>query len=178
MAPIDVETVRATPSDSATVYEYYVKHYNFHVPSGPPDDWAITETVLKQNIGARDDPSKFFDAFHAKDRKTGQVLGQIAYYKIFDFYYGKGLEVGQILVDDEYRGNKIGWKLMREVAKIASADGCYMTWYARNWNVKGHKFYESLGAQKLKELISDSGAHHFMFFMFKDAIDKLAKADD
>ena len=178
MSEIEVAMVRATPEESATVYEYLVKHYIFHVSSGPPSDWRITEEEVKQNIGSRDDPSKLFEAIHAKDKSSGQVLGQICYYKQFDFYYGKVLEVEQILVDEKYRGHKIGLKLMREVAKVAADNDCLMSWYARNWNAHAIKFYESIGAKKLKEMHSTNGAHHLQFFMFKEEVEALAKCGD
>lgn len=175
---IDVVIVRTTAEDSATVFEYLVKHYNFHVSSGPPSDWRISEEIVKQNIGSESDPSKFFEAFQAKDKNSGQVLGQICYYKKFEFYYGKTIEVEQILVDEKYRGQRIGLKLMKEVAKIASDTGCIMTWMARAWNTHAHKFYESIGAKKLKDIHSTNGAHHFQFFMFKNEIESLANSSD
>ena len=178
MSTIEVELFRATAEDSATVYEYLVKHYDFHVSTGPPVNWRITEKVVKENIGAKDDPSKFFEAIQARDKSTGQVMGQVCYYKLFDFYYGKTIEVEQILVEEKYRSNKIGLKLMKEVAKVAAADNCVMTWKARAWNTKAHKFYESIGGQKLKDIHSSNGAHHVQYFMFEDAIQTLSKSED
>lgn len=175
---IDVVIVRATAEDSATVFEYLVEHYNFHVSSGPPNDWRITEEIVKQSIGSESDSSKFFEALQAKDKNTGQVLGQICYYKKFEFYFGKTIEVEQILVDEKYRGHKIGFKLMKEMAKIASDTGCVMTWMARNWNTKAHKFYESIGAKKLKDIHSTNGAHHFLFYLSTNEIESLVNSPD
>lgn len=177
MSLIDVVVVPVTAEDSSKIYEYLIKHYDFHVPEGPPRDWRVTEKVVRQTIGVSDS-SEYHEAFHAKDKLTGQVLGQICFYKRFDIFYGKLIQVGQILIDEKYRGNKIGLKLMREVSKVAFAKDCLMTWRAWHWNTPALKFYESIGGQRIKNVYSSNGAHHIHFLLCKDAIEVLAKSDD
>ena len=55
--------------------------------------------------------------------------------------------MGQILVNEKWRGNKIGLKLMIAVTKDAVND-CLITWTKRNWNTYAHKFYDSIGANQ------------------------------
>lgn len=178
MSQIDIIIVPATPYDSVTVFEYLIKHYDFHVPDGPPKDWRVTEQLVKETIGHEIDSSGYHEAFHATDRISGNVLGQICYYKRFDFYYGKVIQVGQILVDEKYRGFQIGYKLMREVAKVAHTKRCLMTWRAWHWNVRGHKFYEAIGAKRISDVYSSNGAHHIHFLLDEETIESIANSTD
>lgn len=178
MSPVDVIIVPAAPDDSAIVFEYLIKHYDFHVPGGPPKDWRVTEQLVKETIGNNVDSSGYHEAFHAKDKITGNVLGQICYYKRLDFYHGKVIQVGQILVDQKYRGNKIGFKLMKEVAKVAHAKECLMTWRAWHWNVRGHTFYEAIGGKRISDVFSANGAHRIHFLLHEDTIKLIANSVD
>ena len=52
----------------------------------------------------------------------------------------------------EFRGHGIGKALLAELARIALQKNCYgMRWEVLNWNQTAIAFYESLGAEVLRE---------------------------
>lgn len=53
-----------------------------------------------------------------------------------------------------------------------------MTWTARHSNTNARKLYESIDGQKLKDIHSSNGKRNVQYFMFKDAVRSLVKAED
>ena len=63
-----------------------------------------------------------------------------------------GLYLEDLFVKPEFRGAGTGKALLLQLAKIANARGCgRMEWSVLDWNESAIKFYESLGAKRLKE---------------------------
>ena len=62
------------------------------------------------------------------------------------------LYVEDIFVRPAYRGLGIGKQLMAHLARIANENNCgRMEWAVLNWNESAIRFYESLGAQPVKD---------------------------
>jgi GNAT superfamily N-acetyltransferase len=73
-----------------------------------------------------------------------------------------GLYLEDLFVRPAFRGRGIGKALLVHLARCAVADGCgRFQWQVLDWNVPAIGFYETLGAQALKEWItmrvSDAG---------------------
>ena len=52
----------------------------------------------------------------------------------------------------EFRGRKIGKRLLAAVGRIAERDGCHgMRWEVLDWNHSAVEFYKSLGADFLDD---------------------------
>jgi GNAT superfamily N-acetyltransferase len=73
-----------------------------------------------------------------------------------------GLYLEDLFVRPAFRGRGIGKALLVHLARCAVADGCArFQWQVLDWNVPAIGFYETLGAQALKEWItmrvSDAG---------------------
>ena len=73
-----------------------------------------------------------------------------------------GLYLEDLFVRPAFRGRGIGKALLVHLARCAAADGCgRFQWQVLDWNVPAIGFYETLGAQALKEWItmrvSDAG---------------------
>lgn len=178
MSEKDIIVVPGYSEDAAIVYEYLVKHWNYHYPDPPSKDWRVTEELLKETIEKDVDFPNLLGVLHAKDELTGQVLGQVIYNKRMDLDHGKIIYMVQIYVDEDYRGHKIGYKLMKEMAKVAAAKDCILTWRALHWNIDTHKFYESIDAIKVDHIVSPSGDDLIQFFLFKEAIKVLAESEN
>ena len=73
-----------------------------------------------------------------------------------------GLYLEDLFVRPAFRGRGIGKALLVHLARCAVADGCgRFQWQVLDWNLPAIGFYETLGAQALKEWItmrvSDAG---------------------
>jgi GNAT superfamily N-acetyltransferase len=78
-----------------------------------------------------------------------------AYALFFDFYSswrGRQLFLEDLFVRPQFRGRKIGKRLLADVARIAERDGCHgMRWEVLEWNHSAVEFYKSLGADFLDD---------------------------
>lgn len=64
-------------------------------------------------------------------------------------YCGKYIELDNFVVDENYRGEKIGAKLCAFLLDIAKQENCKVAMLdAYLENSRGHNFYESIGFQK------------------------------
>ena len=87
----------------------------------------------------------------------GQVAPQPAGFALYFFNYSTflaqpGLYLEDLFVKPEFRGTGTGKALLLHLAQIANARGCgRMEWSVLDWNEPAIKFYESLGATRLKE---------------------------
>ena len=63
-----------------------------------------------------------------------------------------GLDLEDLFVKPEFRGQGIGKALLFHLAKLANQRGCgRMEWSVLDWNRPAIDFYESLGARRLRE---------------------------
>ena len=80
-------------------------------------------------------------------------------YGFFFFNYstwtGRGLYLEDLHINADKRGLGGGKSVMKALAKIALASSCArFTWQAIDWNKNAFEFYESIGANVLKEWIT------------------------
>lgn len=62
------------------------------------------------------------------------------------------MQLKELFVCTEYRGNGIGTLLMENVMRRAKAVGCYrIDWNVRDWNKGGIEFYKRIGAEFVKD---------------------------
>lgn len=86
-----------------------------------------------------------------------EVEGIPAGFALYFFNYSTflakpGLYLEDLFVKPEFRGAGAGKALLLHLAKIANVRGCgRMEWSVLDWNEPAIKFYESLGAKRLKE---------------------------
>jgi GNAT superfamily N-acetyltransferase len=83
----------------------------------------------------------------------GAPAGMAFYFFNYSTWLGKpGLYLEDLFVKPEFRGRGIGLALFRELARIAVRENCYgLRWQVLDWNEPAVKFYESLGAEHMKE---------------------------
>lgn len=83
----------------------------------------------------------------------GQPAGFALYFFNYSTFLAKpGLYLEDLFVKPEFRGRGVGKALLLHLAKIANARGCgRMEWSVLDWNEPAIKFYESLGARRMKE---------------------------
>jgi len=89
--------------------------------------------------------------------RPGQAEGTPAGFALYFFNYSTflaqpGLYLEDLFVKPEFRGAGTGKALLLHLAKIANARGCgRMEWAVLDWNEPAIRFYESLGAKRLKD---------------------------
>ena len=61
----------------------------------------------------------------------------------------------ELYVDENFRNQKVGEKLMLELKNQAKAHNCQtIKWTVAPWNDRGMKFYERLGAKQNTEWVN------------------------
>ena len=84
-----------------------------------------------------------------------QPAGFAIYFFTYSTFMAKpGLYLEDIFVKPQLRGKGVGKALFNRLLKRAREEGCgRFEWSVLDWNEPAIKFYESLGAQPLKEWI-------------------------
>ena len=176
IAKSEIRIVAGKPADASQVYDLLQQHYRFHSPTGIPEDWPVTEEMIKNSVGSFSDGDKYFELILAKDGH--KVVGEIIYHKLFSFYLGKVISLSQILVDENYRGRQVGKKMMIQLCRVADAEKAVIQWRTREWNVGAQTFYESIGAKIINETIGiNSDIKHIGMQLDREAIKTLANCD-
>ncbi len=76
------------------------------------------------------------------------ILGMSFYYIRYSTWKGKCLYLEDIVVKEEYRGQKIGKVLFEETIKAAKEmNAKLMTWQVLDWNEPAIKFYKKFNAE-------------------------------
>jgi GNAT superfamily N-acetyltransferase len=127
------------------------------------DYLQITEQRLADVVFGKD---AFVECFVALD--AGKLVAYAILYPNFASFRGqKGMYLEDIFIKADYRGNGLGEVMLREIAKLAHAQGCERLDFAvLDWNTPAIKFYEKHGA------VRDEQERHFKFV--DEAFRKLA----
>lgn len=76
------------------------------------------------------------------------ILGMSFYYIRYSTWKGRCLYLEDIVVKEEYRGQKIGKVLFEETIKAAKAmNAKLMTWQVLDWNEPAINFYKKFNAE-------------------------------
>ena len=87
---------------------------------------------------------------------NNEPAGFALYFYNYSTWQGKpGLYLEDLFVRPTYRGRGIGKALLVHLAKTAVEQGCgRYQWQVLDWNTPAIKFYESLGAQVMREWLT------------------------
>lgn len=116
-----------------------------------PDAAVATETdVLRDGFG---ETPAFFTLIAENE---GRAIGFALYFFSYSTWRGRRcLYLEDLFVRPEERGRGAGVALMRELARIAVAEGCArFVWQVLDWNQPSIEFYERLGAKVTREWLS------------------------
>ena len=114
-----------------------------------PPDAGARKRLMKDGFGAQ---PKFEPWLAFWDREK-EPIGYMILVKLYSSFEARPtLYLEDLFVLPEYRGRGIGKAMMRRCIELAWKRGCgRMEWTCLDWNVKAQKFYDKLGARKLKE---------------------------
>jgi GNAT superfamily N-acetyltransferase len=83
---------------------------------------------------------------------NGETAGYALFFDFYSTWQGRQLFLEDLFVRPEFRGRKIGKRLLAAVGRIAERDGCHgMRWEVLAWNHSAVEFYKSLGADFLDD---------------------------
>ena len=89
----------------------------------------------------------FFDFFVAQNQ-DGELIGLALYFFAYYTWVGKSLYLDDLYVKPQYRGQKVGIKLLQEVLRAAKAADCQrLRWQVLDWNTAAIDFYKKVGVR-------------------------------
>jgi GNAT superfamily N-acetyltransferase len=90
-------------------------------------------------------PRPLFEALLAE--QGGSAIGMLTFFPIYSSWQGKpGVMIHDLFVREAGRGQGVGQALVRELARLAVARGCFrMDVNVLDWNDSARKFYARLG---------------------------------
>jgi len=91
-----------------------------------------------------------WQAFLAECRDTGEIVGMALYYIRFSTWKGKMLYLEDIIINQEFRGQGVGGRLMEcleDEAQDLMLKG--MCWQVLDWNEPAIRFYQKYPNTKL-----------------------------
>ncbi|PEN10364.1 GNAT family N-acetyltransferase [Longibacter salinarum] len=149
MSELDVRIRKATPDDADVLVTLIreLAEYEKLLDEAEPDADRLRaqlhedaqprcEALIAETVGEEGEPVGFALFF--------------ANYSTFLTRFGIYLE--DLFVRPEFRGQGVGFRLLRRVATIAAARGCErMDWAVLNWNTPAIDFYRQIGAEPLDD---------------------------
>ncbi|HZH86637.1 N-acetyltransferase [Brumimicrobium salinarum] len=146
---MDIIIRKATEKDS---HKIWVLMKELAVFEKYIDSFAITPEVVK-NSGFRKSPPDFH-CIVAED--NDKIVGILVYYFLpYTAQNKPAIYMKELYVDENYRGRKIGERLMNALWDEALVHNCeQIKWTVAPWNKAGQKFYERLGANQNNEWLN------------------------
>jgi GNAT superfamily N-acetyltransferase len=87
---------------------------------------------------------------------SGEPAGFAFYFWNYSTWQGRpGLYLEDLFVRPRFRGNGIGKALLVHLARVALKNNCgRLVWQVLDWNTPAIEFYQSLGAETMKEWLT------------------------
>ena len=138
---------QATKNDAALMLRFI--HALAEYERAPEQVVATEADILRDGFPAAGEP-KFWCLIAEWE---GTPAGFAFYFFNYSTWLGRwGLFLEDLFVPPEMRGRGIGKGLLAALAQVAVEKECYgMRWNVLDWNKPAIDFYESLGAEVLKE---------------------------
>lgn len=110
------------------------------------DTFAITPEIVIES-GFKKNPPDFYCLVAENNQKIAGIL--VYYYLPFTAQNKPTIFIKELYVDTNYRGLKIGKKLMLALKGEAVINNCgQIKWTVAPWNEGGIRFYNKLGAKE------------------------------
>lgn len=105
-----------------------------------PDKMTNSIELMRQE-------KEYFNCFVAEDSANNKIIGYASYFFAYYTWIGKSLYIDDIYVQEKYRKNGIGKRLIERVFELAKNENCKkVRWQVSNWNKNAIEFYQKLGA--------------------------------
>lgn len=81
------------------------------------------------------------------EAEDGSIIGMALYYLVYYTWVGKSLYLDDLYVQQTYRGQGIGTKLLNQLFAVAQKEGCKrVRWQVLDWNEPAIALYKKAGA--------------------------------
>jgi GNAT superfamily N-acetyltransferase len=143
-----LEIRRATRDDVALILRFIRDLAEYE--RAPQEAVATEADLLRDGFGAE-------PRFHVELAYwNGEPAGFGFWFPIYSTWRGlSGLYLEDLFVRTEFRGRGIGRALLRRLAQITVENGWYgIRWQVLDWNQPSIEFYDSLGAECLREWLT------------------------
>lgn len=133
---MDISIRKATEQDFE---EIFVLIKEFSVFQKTPEKVTVTPGQMIQDK----------DMFQCLVAVTGdkKIIGFASYFFTYYSWSGKGLYLDDLYVQDFFRKQQIGKKLLDAVIDIAKKENCKkVRWLVSGWNTNAIEFYKKMGA--------------------------------
>jgi GNAT superfamily N-acetyltransferase len=101
----------------------------------------VTNTVAQMK-----EEQALFNTF-VVENEQGKVIAMMLYYYVYYTWVGKSLYLDDLYVQEAYRGNGLGKKLLKKLFEEARKNKCKrVRWQVLDWNKPAIDFYKKLGA--------------------------------
>lgn len=116
------------------------------------DTFAITPEIVRES-GFKINPPDFYCLVAENNQKIAGIL--VYYYLPFTAQNKPAIFIKELYVGTNYRGHKIGEKLMLALKEEAVKNNCrQIKWTVAPWNEGGIRFYNKLGAKENKDWLN------------------------
>ncbi|XP_032642341.1 thialysine N-epsilon-acetyltransferase-like [Chelonoidis abingdonii] len=139
----------------------------------PPTDVKVTLEVLREDgFGARPQ----YECYLAElppgqtNKEGGSVVGYVLFTYTYSTWKGRNLYMDNLYVQPQFRGQKIGKRLIEKAAQAAVSKGCgQLRMHVANWKAKDKDFLARQGGE---DLTAKEG--WTLFNLDEDALRRLA----
>lgn len=116
------------------------------------DSFAIKPEIVKTS-GFQKSPPDFYCLVAEQDKN---IAGMLVYYFLpYTAQNRPAIYMKELYVDENYRGQKVGEKLMDALKEEAVRHDCkQIKWTVAPWNDGGKRFYERLGANENRDWLN------------------------
>ena len=139
-------TIRfAGPKDAEQIHNFMCQLASFE---REPDAVLVTPATLAKQLSSDSPPFECLFIESGED-----VLGFALFFHNYSTWRGaKGIHLEDLFVSEKNRGRGLGKQLLEALARIAQERHCpRLEWQVLDWNESAIIFYESIGAEILRE---------------------------
>lgn len=110
---------------------------------------AIFENAVEQVTNTVEQMKAEQDLFSCfvVEQEDGKIIGMALYYFVYYTWVGKSLYLDDLYVQQAYRGQGIGSKLLNKLFEVAQQQNCQrVRWQVLDWNKPAIALYKKSGA--------------------------------
>lgn len=102
---------------------------------------------VTNTVELMEEEDEYFHSIIAEN-DDGKIVGMAIYFFAYYTWVGKSLYLDDIVVKEQFRGNKIGTKLLDKVIEFGKENKCKrIRWQVLDWNINAIEFYRKYGAK-------------------------------
>lgn len=107
--------------------------------------FAITKEIIKEKMFGKN--PKAYCLVATVGGKIGGIL--VYFYQNYTAQNKPYMHMKELFIKEEFRGQKLGTKLIAKAKEIAKEKGCWsIKWTVADWNTKAKEFYKKQGAEE------------------------------